>query len=229
MKTVEDSLSPWRAALERGPTRTELLEPNLHTLLCALVRASLSSLHWRHSGLGMLQAYLKEGHADELRVHIWHDSLRSDGILEAGFAHDHRFDMTSWVLVGTIEHTELALTEHREGEWQRFQVVNARRAEAQTGSMAGRFIATGNPVRLRSRQLEISAGRRYTFPKGAFHQSLPVRGLAVSVIEKSNQEDRPATVLSRRGVPPVNAFDSPIQPSSFDRILKEADQALGKV
>ena len=55
-------------------------------------------LRWRHHGLGMLQAELSES----LRVHVWHPSLVSPGMVWPRCVHDHRFDIGSVVVVGAV-------------------------------------------------------------------------------------------------------------------------------
>jgi hypothetical protein len=55
-------------------------------------------LTWRHHGLGMLQAEISE----TLRIHIWHPKLVSEGMAWPRCVHDHRFDITSAVIVGEV-------------------------------------------------------------------------------------------------------------------------------
>src|SRR6187399_838870 len=73
-------------------------------------------LKWRHAGFGALQAYLREGDARELRVHVWHSSLIKAGIEESGLCHDHRFAMRSSVLAGKIIQTDFHLEPDPDGE-----------------------------------------------------------------------------------------------------------------
>src|ERR1051325_5879847 len=100
---------------EKGQTVISQIDrATLHSLR-AFVYGAIHQLQWRHSGLGMLQAYVVEGGQEEVRVHIWHPSLKLDGIDEAGLGHDHRFDMTSWVLVGKLVHVETITSPNPKG------------------------------------------------------------------------------------------------------------------
>lgn len=78
--------------------------PNLGALR-TLLAGLLTHLTWRHHGIGVLQAYVREHQEPEMRVHIWHPSLVRKGIRDHGDAHDHRFDLESTVLVGNLYET----------------------------------------------------------------------------------------------------------------------------
>jgi hypothetical protein len=87
----------------------------------------------------MLQAYVLEGGQQEVRVHVWHPALKLPGIDEAGLGHDHRFDMTSCVLIGQLTHVEILTSADPAGGWKVYEVVNARKALKETGTRAGEF------------------------------------------------------------------------------------------
>jgi hypothetical protein len=186
-------------------------------------------LDWRHSGLGMLQAYLHEGDTEELRVHVWHPSLRRAGIEESGLLHDHRFDLYSRVLVGTIKQAEFELVTHSDGtgDWQLHEVVHARAADRH-GMNDGNVTALPTRYTLTRQVKTIVEGRGYFFPKRVFHGTY-VDGLAVTVVSKSNQEDVPARILAPYGAPVVHAFAEPLPPSAWALPLEHAVVALTRV
>src|SRR5690348_1439519 len=95
---------------ESSKTVIRQIDPMKLSALRNWVVDAIQRLQWRQSGLGMLQAYVLQGSEQEVRVHIWHPSIKLPGIDEAGLGHDHRFDMTSWVLVGRLTHVEVLTT-----------------------------------------------------------------------------------------------------------------------
>jgi hypothetical protein len=127
-----------RAIAERAATLRMLV-------LC--LAPILPTLRWRVHGIGLLQAYLIESDP-EIRVHIWCESLlRKPGIQASGAIHDHRFDLTSLVLTGGITHSEYTLEENQHGEWQKWQVPNARAFAAdRTSQRAGDLSLMGAAV-----------------------------------------------------------------------------------
>lgn len=53
------------------PTQIKAMPDYEWSPLCATVAGLLPHLDWRENGLGVLQAYLIEGLAREVRVHVW--------------------------------------------------------------------------------------------------------------------------------------------------------------
>lgn len=198
-----------------------------HWSLCGLVARLIPHLTWRHSGLGMLQAYVHEGAETEMRVHVWHPSLRREGIEESGLLHDHRFDLYSQVLVGTIDQNEYSLTPNSGGDWQLHEVVHARAAAGRHGANDG--IMTVLPERYTRwwRSVDVPPGFAYFFPKREFHGT-QIDGLVVTVVNKTNQEDVPARILAPYGKPVVHAFADPLPESAWAGPLEEARAALLK-
>jgi hypothetical protein len=187
---------------------------------------AIPRLQWRHSGLGMLQAYVLEGGQQEFRVHIWHPSLKLEGIDEAGLGHDHRFDMTSWVLVGQLTHVEILTSADATGGWKMYEVVNARKALKETGTRAGEFRLIDGVVRLDKHAISISAGSAYFFPKRSFHETCPDSQVVVTVALKINQDEVPARILCRLGREPLNAFETSLSETQYKVVLAEAEAAL---
>lgn len=212
-------------------TFVESINVDEHRSLCALVLALMPSLKWRHNGLGLLQAYIREGVADEMRVHVWHPSLRREGIEKSGLIHDHRFAITSQVLVGTIAQYEYDLFPSEFGYWVQHEVVHARAAMQDDKArkkaaglltlLPGRFDAT-----ILSRP--VHAGQRYGYPKRAFHHS-NVKGLAVTILTKSDQDEIPARILAPHGEPVVHAFSDPLPESAWQAPLVDAREALDQL
>ncbi len=198
----------------------------LHTTLCGLVLQALPTLKWRHNGLGLLQAYVREGIERELRVHVWHKSLVHDGIGESGLIHDHRFNLTSHVLVGQIWQEELALRPADDGFWQTHTVVHAREV------MAKHAINDGDVQPLPARYhdtpsgINIGEGWSYTFPKRVFHKMEFDSPIVVTVVQKDDQEDEPARILAPYGKPVVHAFANTLPPSAWVQPLALAEEAL---
>lgn len=182
-------------------------------------------LKWRHAGFGALQAYIREGSANELRVHIWHPSLIKVGIEESGLCHDHRFAMRSSVLVGRIIQTEFDLQPHHLGDWETLEVLHAREAMARGGSFHHDPIPTGNFYRRIPAFYEVGAGKGYIFDKFAFHETR-AEGVTITLVEKSDQEDVRARILAPRGKPVVHAFTETQSEAEFSGALAAGLAAL---
>lgn len=206
-------------------TAVTRLDPMTHRALAGLVERLLPTLAWRHNGLGLLQAYVYEGTTDELRVHVWHPSLRRAGIEHSGLIHDHRFRLTSYVLVGNVGHVEFDPTEAPNGSWQMHTVVHAREAANRHGTNDGLVAALPPRFHVTQRPRVIGAGRVYDFPKRSFHGSY-VDELAVTVVVKSEQDDTPARILAPYGEEVVHAFAETLPPEAWAGPLAEAQAAL---
>jgi hypothetical protein len=177
----------------------------------------------------MLQAYVLEGTQREFRVHIWHPSLKLKGIDGAGLGHDHRFNMTSWILVGQLTHVEIMTSADPIGGWKMYEVVNARKALKETGTRAGEFRRVEGAVRLVKHAMAISAGNAYSFPKRSFHETYPDSQIVVTVALKANQDASPARILCKVGQEPLNAFGTSLPEAQCKLVLAEAEAALRDV
>jgi hypothetical protein len=204
---------------------SEIDRATLHSLR-SFVNGAINHLQWRHSGLGMLQAYIVEGGEHELRVHVWHPSLKIDGIDAAGLGHDHRFDMTSWVLAGQLTHVEIESSVDPAGGWKVYEVINARKALQETGSRAGEFRLIHGVVGLKRNAISILAGNSYFFPKGSFHETHLDSALAITVALKTNQNDQRARILCRLEREPLNAFGTSLSESQCKLVLAQAEAVL---
>lgn len=155
---------------------------------------------WRHHGNGLLQRYVREGSSREMRIHIWHPDLLINGMEQSGQIHDHRFDLQSTVLIGSIRHSELALSIDPAGEWMRYSVVNARQGvtpEPIPDPSGVRYSATFKHHRFPPRMT-------YTFPRRYFHRS-QVDEPAVTLVIKSDADGDPAWILGPHDAPPTMA------------------------
>lgn len=167
---------------------------------------------WRHHKIGVLQAYLVEAAHDgdrEVRVHVWHPSLKlSDE--DSGVMHDHRFDLTSDVLVGAMHDTEIALRAVERsytGEiYEVWDIQNARSAQANGGHWVRKSETVPGAYVLHKVKSVYAQGARYGHPRGQFHRS-EVTELTVTVCTKTNQVATPARLLARVGSEPKHGFD----------------------
>ena len=206
---------------------TKVTKNHGHRQMAGLIARLIPHLTWRHSGLGVLQAYVHEGETDELRVHVWHPDLRRPGVEESGLLHDHRFDMSSQVLVGVIRQREFELTVRSDGTgaWQLHEVEHARAAFARHAPNNDSTTALPTRYHVAARDVEIYAGERYFFPKRRVHGTY-IDGLVVTLVTKSNQDKAPACILAPYGAPVVHAFAETLPESSWQIPLQEARAAL---
>ena len=73
----------------------------------------------------------------------------------------------------------------------------------------------------------INEGHTYRFPRGRFHRSPILTGVAVTVVEKHNQSDEAARILYPVHTPPVMAFGHEMDWSVIGPVLQRAREALG--
>lgn len=147
-------------------------------------------VRWRHHGLGMIQAEL----ADDLRVHVWHPILRT--LSGWRVVHDHRFDLTSAVVVGRITDIPYVVFDEEPDRVLHaelvpcFEIVHAKEQKP------------GDPVRkacdlwaVADAGRMIGAGEVYTIERRQFHTTVASVVLAITVVHRDNFDDRPARVL----------------------------------
>ncbi len=199
--------------------------------LCGVIAALIPSLDWRHSGLGVLQAYVHEGTEQELRVYIWHKHLRRDGIEESGLYHDHRFDMTSTVLFGTITQEEIELTPTGVADGRQlyvlYEVLHARAAKAKTGRSFHELPRRIDGLYTKDSCLyAVPEGQTYFQPKRTFHGTWFLDDMAITVVTKSAQDERPARILAPENKPLVHAFSDPKPREQWRDLLPLAQDRL---
>jgi hypothetical protein len=197
---------------------------SLKALACGL----MPSMKWRHHGIGVLQGYVAEDAEPEVRIHIWSPRLLKPGMDESGDIHDHRFDLVSHVLVGTVGHEEILPFSQDGGGWTMLALTHARAAK-ETG-YHGPTKELGGQYRINRLPMLIPAGRSYRFPAGAFHRS-PVAhihpgGIVVTVVEKHRQSAQPARILYPVDKPPVMAFGHDMDWAVVGPVMQLAAEAL---
>lgn len=194
----------------------------------ALMLQLMPMMQWRHHGIGVLQGYVSEDAEPEVRVHVWSRRLLKPGMDVSGDAHDHRFDMISHVLCGSVLHEELTPVSDIDGDHRMLLLTHARAAAANkfhgpTEDIAGAF-------RVERNLIEIRSGQSYSFPALHFHRS-PLRagGVSVTVVEKHRQrDDVRARILYPAAHAPVMAFGHDVDAELVDVVLAQARAELAK-
>lgn len=194
-----------------------------------LARAYLDMLPetaFRHHGIGVLQAYIRENVEPEMRIHVWHPDLVRPGIMESGAIHDHRFDLESTIVLGTLSERWFGEVQEDEfrGPWRIWSVENARSAGA-AKNFDGKCEAISGRVRLNVANAVYRVGETYTHARGIFHMTIPSE-LAVTVCVMKRKSGQ-ARLLVPWDKEPVHAFGKPCSPETRKRILNLAREALG--
>lgn len=186
----------------------------------------LPGLEWRWHGIGVLQAYLYAGLSVEERVHIWSPELILPGMVESGNAHDHRFDMASTVVTGQLLHTEWQ--EHRDdaGDHETYDFVHAR---LQTDENRAAMRPTGERFFVSKLDIPLATGDYYEFERGAFHSSMPLTDVVVTVIQKRRQLETKARVIAPVNTRPVPAFSADISKEMLEATIGRAIASLQQV
>ena len=179
---------------------------------------------WRNHGIGMLQAYFIEGENPEVRMHIWHPDLIRSGLHNNGSVHDHRFDMKSTVLIGSLREKTYETFEDPNGDWESWSIVPARTAGKEKG-FDGDCAPTGEIVRIKEAERIHLSKTTYTLPRGVFHESFSDNGLTITICSMYDKKGK-ARTLAPKGFPPVHAFGAPASDKVIDSVLREARYAL---
>lgn len=204
---------------------------SLSRCLATSLALVLPSLTWRHHGIGVLQAYIREQVEPEVRVHIWHPELVRPGIVGQGDAHDHRFDLESTVLVGRLFETLYIPERDNARRFDAWHVENARSAGPSRG-----FDGACHPVETdigMTVQLRVhEQGTTYSLERGRFHRT-SVDALAVTVCTMHEKRGQ-ARLLVPAGTEPVHAFglhapESQASHAIRQRFVLEAVAALHEV
>lgn len=214
---------------EHGTTPLVLSGGSLvDSMLRATLVASWEGLRWRHHGVGALQAYLREHRDPEIRVHIWSPKLVRPGIIGHGNAHDHRFDLTSYVLVGGLRDTRYSVTADINGDWSVCSVENARSAGA-AKNFDGEHGAPMFHGFVELDVREFGAGSSYWIPRGDFHSTETTAPLTVTVCAMSRKKGL-ARLLVPRGEEPVHAFGEEfLTPSELVSLVRDARDAVSGI
>lgn len=188
----------------------------------SLVAALLPTLEWRWHGIGVLQAYVREGSERELRVHLWSRELMLPGISESCNAHNHRFTLRSTLLLGELLHTEWNV-EPGTG-YSLYDFVHAR-LQTDENSSAMRLLP--GEVSVQRVPILLRTGDTYTFQRGAYHDSCPTTDIALTLVEKLDQIEEKARVIAPTHTPPVPAFGGGSLPA--DLVIKLVSTAIKRL
>lgn len=183
----------------------------LHNTQPGVLAHGSRDLHWRHHGLGMLQAEFSE----DLRIHIWHPALVNPGMAWPRCVHDHRFDLTSAVVLGEIIDVPCNVQEvphpftaslSKSQQWvgiyeiehaknQDLMVKNPSGPQGQKGCSTATSAKLLNKGYVEATGIERqSAGWEYRIRRREFHTTR-IEGLTITVVHRSNFDDRLARVL----------------------------------
>lgn len=162
-------------------------------------------LKWRHHGLGMLQAEL----SDELRIHVWHPMLVAipSGLRQV---HDHRFTITSYVAWGTI--IDIPYSVITKGDdidigrdaiaTELHEIIHAKEQEKilSKGCSTATLTKSLGPAWVEAMPSKrYTNGDVYTIKRRDFHTT-KVMGLAITLIHRSDFDDRLARILGEADV-----------------------------
>ncbi len=208
---------------------TDILTNPAFQALRALVSRVIDKVEFRHHGIGVLQGYVRENFEPEVRIHIWSRRLLKPGMEVSGDIHDHRFDMVSHVLSGSVWHEEINEFEDPNGDHVMMALTHARAAagtdyHGPTTPLAGRFS-------VRRTIYKVPEGCSYRFPAGKFHHSPLQESLdeiAVTCVEKHRQRDVQARILYPAAHDPVMAFGHKPDPELVREIVSTAAARLAE-
>lgn len=202
--------------------------PALHAMR-ELVLSVIDRVEFRHHGIGVLQGYVREHCDPEIRIHVWSRKLLKPGMDLSGDVHDHRFDMLSHVLHGSIEHEEFQWFYDGNGSWRMMELTHAR-AAADTDYHGPTTPLTGR-VTIQRQRHTIDEGRSYRFPAQTFHRSpldrMRLDDVAVTCVEKHRQQDAKARLLYPADREPVMAFGHKPDLVAIQSVLAAAKDRLG--
>lgn len=203
--------------------------PAVHAMR-ALVLPLLGKIEFRHHGIGVLQGYVRENMEPEVRIHLWCRRLLKPGMDLSGDIHDHRFDMVSHVLAGSVLHEELIETPDPADTYAMMALTHAR-AAADTG-YHGPTTPLGGRYAVERKLYRITEGWSYRFPAQKFHHSPFPEDLedfnlvTVTCVEKWRQVDSQARLLYPADKEPVMAFGHVPDPEVALSVIETAKASL---
>jgi len=198
-------------------------------------------LIWRHHGLGMLQAEFSEN----LRIHLWHPSLVNAGMAWPRCVHDHRFGITSAVVIGGVVDVLCAVREVPEhpSDMESFtrapwvHIYEIEHAKNQDRMVTEKGCSTATSAKRLARayvdvqsQVRHRAGQQYRVSRRDFHTTR-VEALAITVIHRSNFDDRLARVLCAQdkdvtAISGIVRDETPEHASLVESVVHEAAFAI---
>ena len=200
-----------------------------------------SQLAWRHHGLGMLQAELSE----TLRIHVWHPRLVSPHMVWPRCVHDHRFDFTSAVVLGSIRdvlpNVRPDQPTHASGGWEKARSYEIEHAKNQDRMVLEKGCSTATSAKFLEdvvltryhADTTYKAGDAYEMKRRVFHTTETI-DLAVTVLHRANFDDRLARVLCAPDAD-VTAISGIVRDESLDHqilvhsVLRETAAAIANM
>jgi hypothetical protein len=170
----------------------------VETARCLVKLCSFRHMRWRHHGLGMLQSEL----SDTLRIHVWSPELRTIPETNLRCCHDHRFDLESAVVAGSIIDTPyivligaqpyLATSRYDVGFFrtEAFSIIHAK----EQNGVADDCASLGEAWAKELPSVTYNSGTGYRIARRDWHTTR-VAGVTVTVVYRSNFDDKPARVL----------------------------------
>lgn len=212
----------------------------------------LHAMTWRHHGLGMMQAEI----TDRLRVHLWHPKLRRMSTENFRDVHDHRFTLTSAVIVGEIIDVPYFVVPVEEaarasiggvpivgGRYPTatmFEIVHAKEQDKLDGRgcsapTVGKAIGEAYVVEQEARRF--AAGSVYMIKRRDFHTTRlnprVLEGLAITLVHRCDfdQESKLARVLGQANETMLSGIVRDDINSSVTQafVLKEAAYAIAEL
>lgn len=146
------------------------------------------------------------------RLHIWPPE-KQEHQKNYNPIHDHTFSFDSFILIGHLKHYEYDYMEDEDGEYQMYNVIPVE-GNHTIMEPTGKFINI-----IKSKEMHLLPGSRYTFEKHKFHESVNEKGVLTATIMKKTQQgyDLRARIIGIRNHDPDD--------NSFDRTKIDQDKA----
>ncbi len=175
------------------------------------------TVHWRHHGIGLIQAYLSPSH----RLHVWSEDLLIPGMTESGAMHDHRFDLHSTVLAGSLHNNLISLDDDGGSPLDMWEIPRASKGTTEEMRRVGGVRAHIMPLQI------LTPGHTHSIERGEFHWARPVSGsVGVTSVIAMDKRDTSARLLCPSGKPPVHAFDFESDDRTIERVRRQAIASL---
>lgn len=177
MKVYFKSISSLVSACNRGEVNAKQL--------CEFAISGEKNFSWHP--LGFMMATLLDEGGEKIRLHLWTNSF-DKAQKPTWLVHDHKFDLTSWVISGSIkniEYKELMLPETH----KLYSV-----SYSSTGSILTKLDEGYNLAVDRTQQ--INEGETYRISAGTFHQSLSLSSkTTVTICHTVDKKQTPPLVV----------------------------------
>jgi hypothetical protein len=188
-----------------------------------LVRlVNFKHLKWRHHALGCLQAELD----DSVRIHVWSPVLQAFPPSSLRAVHDHRYDIHSAVVAGTIYDMPCIVVEDEPFISKGFEPISLYEilhAKIQAGDDTD--VKLLGPAWVKRLPLvAYEAESSYRIERRAFHTTV-VKGLTVTVVHRSRFDERPARILDYETLR-ISGIVKDTDPALVRRVLSEAYDVL---